>query len=226
MADKPSLLVDLFKYPVLVFSIFLALVFSKHFLGIDFRLVTEMGPSGIRFAKQTQGTIGALTELESKIKQVVFEIELLKKPRDQEATAAIVSPAEKSKLFSVAQTVSDQTADLTKILTEGDAKALLGLRGYIWIGNYKDQWKLPKLASLDSGQLITIPPSQIELGTEYKVLGNMVLRDGLPQNDLKYFRAKRNLGVIPRGTRVRIVTIPTGIDRKFAIQYWVEVEVP
>ena len=132
-----------------------------------------------------------------------------------------------SKLFSAAQTVSDQTANVSKLFAAATGKASISARGYIWIGNYADdRWDSPKLASLASGQPVAMTPRQIKPGTEYSVLGNMVIRNGLPPNNTEYFRAQKSLGVIPRGTRVRIVTSPIGIDREFAVQYWAEVEIP
>ncbi len=50
------------------------------------------------------------------------------------------------------------------------------------------------------------------------------MRDGLPANDAEYFRAKKIVGTIGRGTRIRLITSPKGVDREFATQYWAEVE--
>jgi hypothetical protein len=47
---------------------------------------------------------------------------------------------------------------------------------------------------------------------------------GLPSNDADYFRARMSLGVIPRGTSVRLVNAPVAIDRPYAAPYWAQIE--
>lgn len=67
-------------------------------------------------------------------------------------------------------------------------------------------------------------PASLPLSATYTSLGNMVVRDGLPSNDADYFRARASLGVIPRGTSIRLVTAPVAIDRQYAVQYWAQIE--
>ena len=47
----------------------------------------------------------------------------------------------------------------------------------------------------------------------------------LPPNNDEYFRDSPQLGVIPAGTIIKIKDNPHGIDREFATQFWVKVEV-
>ncbi|OZG72656.1 hypothetical protein BTA51_14090 [Hahella sp. CCB-MM4] len=62
-------------------------------------------------------------------------------------------------------------------------------------------------------------------GTEYRVLGNMVGRDGLPpQIPKKYYRARTSLGIVPRGSVVTLLAEPESVDREFALQYWANIE--
>lgn len=222
MAEKNSTLVEMLKYPVLVFSIVAALVVAKYLLGVEFGVITEVSTQGVKFAEQSRATVEALANLEASLNESLVRIQALEKHVQ-------ASPAEtkrvESEAFSAAQTVSDATATIARLneaAVSGGAERMIG---YIWIGNYNRQWNSIKLGNLDTGQPIELPPQEIEPGTEYKVLGNMVLRAGLPPNDQDYFRAQASLGVIPRGTKVSIRRRPVGIDREFAIQYWAEIEV-
>ena len=221
MSDGHSPVVELVKYPIAVFSILIALVAARYLLGLEFGLVTEVGTGGVKFAeKKSQATFEALTNLEGKVNQALVELEQLKKVNQKVPE----SPELKAQLFEAAQIVSDQTARVEQIqLPDGARRGRL--KGYIYIGDFKETWNRPKLAQLGTGQPITLQPSKLQRGTEYIVLGNMVVRDGLPANDQNYYRGRASLGVIPQGTRVRLVSDPAAVDRGYAIQYWAEVEV-
>lgn len=47
---------------------------------------------------------------------------------------------------------------------------------------------------------------------------------GLPSNDADCSRVRKSLGVIPRGTSVRLVNAPVAIDRPYAVPYWAQIE--
>ena len=222
MVEKHTTMVELFKYPSIVFSILIAIVLSKHLLGLEFGMVTEVSTQGLKFAEHNKATDKILSEHESRLNEAYVRIKALEKdiqsaPEEAKKTEAAA--------FSAAQTVSDRTAQIPDIL-EGMVSDTTSaqLRGYIWIGNYNGKWNPTKLSGLDTGQPIEIAPQAMQQGTEYRMLGNMVVRDGLPANDREYFRGRENLGVIPRGSRVIILKAPVGIDREFAMQYWVEIE--
>lgn len=214
--DK-SAVVELWKYPLTVFSILVALIIAKFALGVSFGPVSEITRDGIRFGQEQKGE---LANLASRLGGAIAEIDELKKslPKSQ-----VVSDETQRKVFEAAQTVSDQTAQVASIGTKGAGASLQ--QGYIWIGNYKNTWSPVKLAMVATGQPVTVPPDKLLPGTEYLVLGNMVVRDGRPENDARYFEGRRSLGTVTRGSRIRLVSTPDGIDRQFAVQYWAKVEV-
>jgi len=212
-------MVDLLKYPLTVFSILVALIIGKYTLGITFGPLSKVGPSGVEFFQDAGRT---LAELESRLNGAMVEIDALKKtPKGQEIETAQT----RAKVFEASQIPSDQTVALTK-----SASAAFGshppLKGYIWIGNYRTKWDRPMLANVESGQPILTPPESLQPGTQYTVLGNTFVRDGLPTNDKEYLRTPKILGTIARGTKIRLVSIPKRIEREIGVQYWVEVEVP
>jgi len=69
-----SAIVDLLKYPLLVFSMLLALVAAKLFLGLEFGAVTEVSTGGVKFAEKSRATFDALTDLEVKVNQALVAI--------------------------------------------------------------------------------------------------------------------------------------------------------
>ena len=223
MSDTRKAVLELLKYPILVFSILVAIIILKVSLGLEFGPVTEVGSQGVKFAEQGKATLEALAELEAKVNEAAVRLEALENPGDErEDSRAQVQ----SKAFSASQTVSDATAQVARLQNESGGSDREVPRGYIWIGNYQgNSWERAMIGRPDTGQPVEIAPADMRQGTEYITLGNMVLRDGLPANDEQYFRGRENLGVVPRGTRFSIKTPPTGIDREFAVQFWAEVEV-
>jgi len=144
MSDAHSTFVELAKYPIAVLSILIALVGARYLLGLEFGLVTEVGTGGVKFAeKKSQATFEALTNLEGKVNQAIVELEQLKKANQKVSD----SPEFKAQLFEAAQTVSDQTARVEQIqMPDGGRKGRL--KGYIYIGDFKESWNRPKLAQL------------------------------------------------------------------------------
>lgn len=232
MENKHTYLLELVKYPVLVFSIVLALVVLKYALGLQIGVLTEVSTSGVKFSEQSnQATLTAITELESKLADLSAKVSAIEERGPllgaNESGAEETSRSWDSEAFRASQTVSDETAKIAKISNkyyEKSEQKVERLKGWMWLGDYSDTWSKTTIASLNSGQPIDMAPQNIVVGTDYRVLGNMVVRAGLPPNNKEYFRAQPNLGVIPRNSKIRILKEPEGVDREFAVQYWAEVE--
>ena len=218
MAEEQSKLVELLKYPLVVFSVLVALIIAKYTLEISFGAVSEISKDGIKFSQEQKGE---LANLASKLNGAIAEIEQLKKNAPVAQTSSAQAQAT---VFQAAQTVSDQTAQLANIAAKSPTSTFQ--QGWIWIGNYKDGWNPTTLSVPNTGQPVAVAPAQLTPGAEYQITGNMVVRDGLPENDAKYYEARKSLGTLPRGTRVRLVAAPTGVERQFAVQYWAKIELP
>jgi hypothetical protein len=219
--DIKTALIDLAKYPLAVLSVFLALVGAKFILGIPFGSVSEITTDGVKFSQEAKGEIASLSAQVNGLSKAVEELRL------GTGTTKPLSVESKSKIFEASQTVSNQTAELTAV---GPTKSAPGeeARGYIWVGDYDSsdgKWTRIKLVSPTTNASLSGAPTSISAGSEYAVGANMVLRDGLPRNDGEYFQGRKSIGIIPTGTRVRILGVPTPIDREFAVQYWVQVAV-
>ena len=184
MAEKPTVAVELLKYPVMIFTIVLALIIMKFLFGLEFGVVTELSTEGVKFSEQSKATVSALAELEARVEELNLRAEALEK---QTPTSAVAETRVRSEAFSLAQTVSDATAKVSRIGEERARGRAKPLRGYIWIGDFDGQWQKQQLLRLDTGQPVELRPEQILNGTEYRVRGNIVIRDGLPANDAQYF---------------------------------------
>ena len=217
--SKSAVWVELLKYPVTILSLLLALVGAKSMLGLQFGAVTELGPGGFKFAQEAKGEIA---DIASKLNGALAEIEALKKA----APAAQAASAQTQKeLFAASQTVSDQTAQLADVAREIAPNGPVTRKGYIWIGDYKTAWGKVMLGNTSQGDApVTTRPEDLPLGSSYTALGNLVVRDGLPSNDAEYFRARSSLGVVPKGTSLRLVSTPVAINREYAVQYWAQIE--
>ncbi len=222
MSDNNSGMVELLKYPVLVFSIVIALVIARYLLDLEFGVITEFSTDGIKFSEKSNATtLQAIIELEEKLNNLAVRLEEVE--QNGPPTSMDVSVA-KAAAFSASQTVSDATAKMAELRSEIPGGEDKRISGWIWIGNYDQEWSKSSISKLGVGQPVTMAPQKMKVGTEYKVLGNIVIRDGLPPNDKEYYRARKSLGVVPRGSIVTLLKQPEQVDREFAIQYWAEVE--
>lgn len=211
--------VELLKYPITIFSLLLALVVAKSMLGLQFGQITEIGPGGLKFAQQASAEIA---DLAGKLNGALAEIEAIKRASPE---ARVNSEQGRKEVFAASQTVSDQTAALANLAREQAPSAAPVRRGYIWIGDFNNgNWGKTMLGAGPRDEPVKDPPQNLALSAGYTTLGNMVVRDGLPSNDADYFRARASLGVIPRGTSVRLVNAPVAIDRQYAVQYWAQIE--
>lgn len=216
MAEDKSPFIEIAKYPVVVLSIFLALVGAKYFLDIPFGSVSEITRDGVKFTQEAKGEIASLS---AQLNGAIKSIEEIKRQLPSKS----LSPEAKSEIFEASQTVPDQTAQLTTVKS---ADAGPELTGYIWIGDYSkatSTWQRVKLVSPTTNSPLASAPPTIAPGAVFAVSGNMVLRDGLPPDDGAYFQARKSLGVLPTGTRVKVLSAPVAIDREFAVQYWLQV---
>ena len=220
MNNKPHF-VELAKYPIAIFSIALALILLKFVLGLEFGMVTELSTNGLKFSENSKkATVEALTEIEGKLSELTIRLESVeRKVNPSDIAIKKISDS----VFSASQTVSDATAGLAALSIDDGSEKDKKISGWIWIGDYRNKWKRTNLARLDTGQPIAMGPAKLQIGTEYKVLGNMVIRDGVPPNNGNYYRARKSIGVVPRGGVVSILSVPEGLDRGFTTQYWAEI---
>lgn len=218
MSDNQPAWIELGKYPITILSIFLALVGAKYVLGITFGPVSEISADGVKFSQDARGEIASLS---AQVNAVTKSLEEMKR----QLPSTQLSAEARSAVFEASQIVSDQTAQVTKLYTAADSTKS-ALTGYIWVGDYNNktgEWTRIKLVSPQTNATVTTPLTQISPGTIFAVTGNLVVRDGLPQNDKDYYQGRKSIGVIPSATHIKILSAPVGIDREYAVQYWAQV---
>ncbi len=215
MADSAHPVIELWKYPLAVLSIFIALVGAKFILGVPFGALSEITRDGVKFTQDAKGEIASLS---AQVNALAKAMDELKKQTPEKALTDVA----RSDIFEASQTVSTQTAQLASV------EAVQAQKGYLWIGDYdrkQKAWTRIKLVSTATNAPPAQGPDSITPGSSFTVSANMVLRDGLPANDVAYFQARKSLGVLPTGTRIVAQGKPVAIDREFAVQYWLEVAV-
>lgn len=212
----------LLKYPVMMISIVGGLVLVQSLLKINLSNISKIALHGfeIEMIQETRKeSSDALVEVVTELKSLTVRIDSLERKTNNP----------KPELFSAElNEVSDAVSQLSMSQSKVTRTVLSGRKGYIFIGIYdskQGKWTRAILQHQDSSQPVTSAPNQLPVGGRFLVDTNMVLRDGLPPNDKQYFRSRKNIGVIPRGTLVALLDQPMDIDRKFAVEYWVLVEV-
>ncbi|AHG91402.1 hypothetical protein J421_3865 [Gemmatirosa kalamazoonensis] len=223
------LVVELFKYPIVVFSVLVALVLAQRFLGVRFGAVASIGPDGVSFVAHTDTLNARVLQITSQLADTRAALERLQHTGELGADSAKKIAAHlEQESFDGLQTVSDAQAKLSRSLSSDDNRPLLsGQDGWIWIGNYtpgSPRWEKPKIRPLAGGALPT-PPEQINRDDEFLVSGNMVVRAGLPPNTTDYFLEQPSVGAIKRDTRVQALGQPQAVQRPYARQYWMKVHV-
>lgn len=215
-----ALYIELVKYPVLVFSLLAAVVVARFALGIEFGNVTEISTQGLKFAEANQALSKTVTDLETRLNAMQQQIKALEESNNG---TLVYNEAVQQDVFSAEQTVSDVTANASRLAAQTTSQQEEVLQGYIWIGDWGEgQWSKVQLAGVDSRQPITISPTQMVAGTQYISLGNLVVRAERPRNDEIYFKGAETNGVIPRGSTLEIITSPN-IVRDQSKQFWAEV---
>jgi hypothetical protein len=119
----------------------------------------------------------------------------------------------------------DVTTQTTATTAQAAGQRATPSEGYIWIGNYSRQrgmWELVRIG-VDTVPVST-DPGLITPDETYRVRGYMTLRAALPPNDSTYFTEVVKLGMVPRGTSVRVLEAPVAYARPTGrTQYWMRV---
>ena len=205
---------------MLVFSLLAAVVVARFALGIEFGNVTEISTQGLKFAEANQALSKTVTDLETRLNAMQQQIKALEKRNNVDLG---YNEAVQQDVFYAEQTVSDVTANASRLAAQTTSQEEEVLQGYIWIGDWGGrEWSKVQLASMDSRQPITISPAQMVAGTQYISLGNLVVRAERPRNDEINFKGAETNGVIPRGSTLEIIT-PENFDPDKSQQFWAEV---
>jgi hypothetical protein len=213
--------IELLKYPVLILSIVLGLILLDFFLDIDFTRLTKISTSSIEFSTDVNK---ATSELDDRLTKLELKMDELTKNNKTDTAESFTT-----RNIKETQIVSDNIAKLSFSNTDNKndmtSTNLKEKEGYIWIGNYNNNsWSEIQLVDLNNNPINSNLKS-IEINTSYRIKNNLSLRDQKPESSLNYFWHINRTGVIPRGTKIRILEEPVAFKRKKAMQYWAKIKV-
>lgn len=212
----------LLKYPIMMISVIIGLFLVQSLLKINLSNISKIALHGFEI-EMIQGarkeSLDALVEMALDIKELTVRIDSLERK----------TKTPKPELLSVElNEVSDVVSQLSMSQSKFTRTVLSGRKGYIFVGIYNStdgKWTRAILLRQNSGESVTSAPNQLPVGGRFLVGTNIVLRDGLPPDDEQYFRSRKKIGVIPRGTHVALLDQPVGINRNHGVEYWAHVEV-
>jgi len=231
-----KILLEYLKYPIMFISVVIAMFLAELLLEIDFGRMSKIGSGGIEFYDEEKAQIlDVNTELESKISDLRIELDVVSiqlnelSRTDSDLTDFNPLNFEKAIVenFYKTQTVSDQTAVLG-IEQNTKEPLLINQEGYIFIGNYNrisKKWSNLALKDLNHNAINEDPNELIINEPIYIVHGNMILRKQMPKNDKEYYKGSKRLGIVPDHSIISLVEKPKGIDREFAVQWWVKIRI-
>lgn len=220
---------EVLKLPVLLITLFGLLHLAK----VPLNELAELTKDGVKFRTDTSKLSAQLETHEKSIAALKAQLEALATAPETPPQAQ--SPEQRARLAMAQQridearqrasedVVSDATARLAKVSEGGSALLLSAKTGYIWIGDLRRDGTWARSMLKADGK--EVRAEQVESQKEYTLIGNPVLRSGQPPDTEGYFRSVPINGVLPRETKVIALGQPVPIQRDFATQYWLNVQV-
>lgn len=210
----------LLRYPILVFSILLALFLARSMLDVRFGSVESIGSDGVKFRDNTaefaSNATSQIVELAAKIDTLESEMKSLKIPGkkgNSDNTPPVVGDG-----TATAPTLSDPLANLV-VSSERLAGAEQVKAAYINIGIYGgDQlgWLDTNLIDRKTGGALVRPPSEMKPGDLFVADDNLIaepaLLGGTLMERIKETARYTLLGptrIIRRGTVLKLLEPPT-----------------
>jgi hypothetical protein len=207
--DKPTPWIELLKFPVLVLSIVLGLLAVKSWSILDLSRLTKISTTGIEFEA---ATAKSLTQIEERVASL-----------EAGPKAATRTESMDAETIAASQTTSDSTARVSALATERSGAPI---QGFVWIGDYDAKWHAARLGLLATGQPADLPPEKMQVGTQYRALDNLILRDQLPAADDSRSRGRHGVGavgVVPGGKTLTLLAAPVPVVRSDGPHDWARV---
>jgi hypothetical protein len=213
---------ELLKYPITVLSITLCLIGLSKCGGFD-NLKAKFGDTEL--SAQSANNTKVSASLENRI-QVLEQIVSALNTHNRDSN--VIKTTLDTSVYEL-NTVND--AQVLKLVQQEQKMAVQSgsktqTDGWIFIGNYNpatNTWD--RLNLVDEMQQLPpkFKPEDINIGSTFKVSGNMSIRKSLPPNDAMYYNGVKQVGVALRNTKVRVEEKPVGIDREVFVQYWMRI---
>jgi hypothetical protein len=221
--------IELLKGPINIISVVFALWLATIFLEQD---IKKIGFDGIEM-REVQDRLNLTSQELSQIKDNLKRINSLerrfRKEDSNKLSRLLEDTMKKTIEFNAkiplieTQTVSNSDATLAIPIGTKNKTYLKNKVGYMWIGNYNNNWDSPRLRILN-GNIINKSPNNIKINSRYKVIGNVYLRKNKPNYNKSYYKNIKSLGVILENTIITILEKPI-LYKRHKKQYWVKVQV-
>jgi len=202
--------IDLWKSPLTIMVAIIILVISIKYLGLELDSISHGGAT-FKFRKEMQQD-NVLLNLKN--------AEIMRNETKDTTANGNVEPAAEGDTKSLV--VSDDIAN-TSYVKDGEkmVNVFNNVQGFIWLGN--SDLGSDKLTKSNLNGVQTL--DQVDISEEYIVKGNMVLRANSPTSNVDYFSGESQVGLAPRGSKVKVIGEPMKKDLAKYTQYWVKVEI-
>jgi hypothetical protein len=205
--------VDLLKLPITIVFAALALVGACKWLGIEPTQI-EVGDVKVDLTKQLRKDLFTNIDIEAIVKEEV-------KAQLDAIHAKPVAKKPNGNAELKEDVVSDNIAKLAKVVTDKGAENIYkSTEGYIWIGNFNHKIKAYCRQKINIDDL-----SQIKIGHDYFVNGNMVIRETSPVEHVNYFSGVKKIGLATKGVKVKVLEEPVRKEIGSYSQLWVKIRV-
>jgi hypothetical protein len=205
---------ELLKFPVTIITAVIVIIGASLILGIKPSNI-EIGDFKVVLTELRQELIISNIDIEQSIRNEV---------RNQiNETISDSSSISADRSIIADQEVSDNVAEIAKIKTDkGIENVFKSTEGFIWIGNHnpiEKSYSNIKLGNIESFD-------QIQIGKEYIVEGNLVIRQSNPVKSANYYESVPQIGVTTRGSKIEVIKIvkPKKIREDY-LQYWIKIRV-
>ncbi|MET0675515.1 MAG: ATP-binding protein [Bradyrhizobium sp.] len=161
--------------------------------------------------RQVRSELTAVQEQKNRLEETIRQAQRVVPKADQQVQQDLDT------LLKQTSSSSDNLAQRAVVDVKAGAPATLATdTGYMWIGSMQT-------GNLNSPSGATVLPDAVKIDGQYLTALDIYLRQGLP--DPATYSQKATAGIMPEGTRVRIMSAPVPFTRPSGDQYWARVQI-
>jgi BMFP domain-containing protein YqiC len=161
--------------------------------------------------RQVRSELTAVQEQKNRLEETIRQAQRVVPKADQQVQQDLDT------LLKQTSSSSDNLAQRAVVDVKAGAPATLATdTGYMWIGSMQT-------GNLNSPSGATVLPDAVKIDGQYLTALDIYLRQGLP--DPATYSQKATAGIMPEGTRVRIMSAPVPFSRPSGDQYWARVQI-
>ncbi|MEQ9298694.1 MAG: hypothetical protein RIF33_09035 [Cyclobacteriaceae bacterium] len=219
---------ELLKYPILVFSVILGVIFLDHF---DYDVVS-LGTSGIEIEKRITNTLVDAKALSMKVdslEQIINSLAISHTPpaeaffnKSNKGNAGSFTPSITPEPTKTLRIASDLTTKFNKSIEEVSKNRFIV--GWVWIGEYNtltNDWSDVAVREAGDAKPFGKQPATLTEGDAIVTMANLYIYDKLPEtNDA----SRKSIGILAKGTMVEVQQKPISVDSSMLKHYWIKIK--